>query len=206
MAFPKNVQTPRGVELQAIINATPPTEFANWPTPTKDDYVLIGGTIALFSYIDLSLRRLAEIFDHANLLTDSWKGKGATLSMAQTAIAVRTAPVWAPGDAEVLEEIEEHRRMRNMFAHCPMKRFPNDDALAFFYRNTRDFEKLFGEAAPLGTLINMAGDVQPMKEAVGRLEKQQTWLGIVAGSFEMQLGTLPDAGYVQSSEGNVSSS
>jgi hypothetical protein len=187
MAFPRNVQTPRGMELQAIIMSATPQEFANWPMPTEKDYVLVGGTIALFNYIDLSLRRLAEVFDHANVLTKSWQGKGSTLNMAQTAIAVRTAPVWAPGDTEVLEEIEEHRRMRNMFAHCAFKRFPHEDALAFFYRNSADYEKIFGVAGPMGHFITMASDLAPLKEAMKRLEKQQTWLGIVAGTFEMKL-------------------
>lgn len=187
MAFPKNVQTPRGLELQAIIIEASPQEFAEWPMPNEKDYVLIGGTIALFNYIDLSLRRLAEVFDSANLLLPSWKGKGSTLNMAQTAIAVRTAPVWALGDTEVLEEVEEHRRMRNMFAHCAVRRFPQDDALVFFYRNSADFQKIFGEAAPMGTFMTMPTDVAPLKEAVRRLEKHQTWLGIATGAFEIKL-------------------
>ncbi len=61
--LPPSVETPRGKYLQDILNNTPEGEWADWPQLTKDDYVLVGGIVVLYSYIDLNLRCVAEVAD-----------------------------------------------------------------------------------------------------------------------------------------------
>jgi hypothetical protein len=83
MSLPKNVETPRGLELQAKLKAALAADpsFKDWPMPTKEDYVLIGGIVVLYSYVEFNLRRLAEAFDHSGLLPPPWKGRAMNLDV-----------------------------------------------------------------------------------------------------------------------------
>jgi hypothetical protein len=126
MALPKNTDTPRGLELKAKLMAADQS-LASWPQPTKQDIVAIGGIVVLYSYVDFNLRRLAEVFDYANLLPDEFKGKSGKLDVGQVARAVQEAPIWAgPDDVKALKELEELRLLRNLVAHFAVRRFPDD--------------------------------------------------------------------------------
>src|ERR1700683_4352416 len=108
MALPKSVETPRGLELQAKLKAAIAADrsLKEWPMPTRDDYVVIGGIIVFFSYVEFNLRRLAEVFDHADLLPLPWKGRAVDLNIGEVARAVQAARVWAgPADVEALKRM-----------------------------------------------------------------------------------------------------
>jgi hypothetical protein len=82
--LPENVDTERGRYLQNIIKHTRRSEWADWPTLTRSDFVLVGQIVVLFSYMDLNLRRIAEVADHAGVLRLPWRGKTARLTMDHT--------------------------------------------------------------------------------------------------------------------------
>ena len=52
----RSVETPRLRGLQDIVAKSAATDLAGWPMLNNEDYVLVGGIIVLFSYIDLNLR------------------------------------------------------------------------------------------------------------------------------------------------------
>jgi hypothetical protein len=73
--LPPSIETPRGRELQNILDRNQAGEWADWPTLTREDYALVGGIVVLYSYIDLNLRRIAEVMDHAGAIKPPWKSK-----------------------------------------------------------------------------------------------------------------------------------
>jgi hypothetical protein len=87
--LPKNIETPRGRYLQTIIENASATNLAGWPMLNKTDYVLVGGLVVLFSYIDLNLRRVIEVFYHAGLLKEPWRSKVAKLNAEEVAAAIQ---------------------------------------------------------------------------------------------------------------------
>ena len=130
MALPKNVETPRGLELRAKLEAAIAaiSVAQRLADATKDDYVVIGGIIVLFSYAEFNLRRLAEVFDHAGLLPRPWKDRAADLNIGEVEEAVQATPAWllGPADVEALKTLAERRRLRNLVSHFVVRRFPND--------------------------------------------------------------------------------
>lgn len=192
MALPKNVDTSRGLELQAIAQSADPA-MDSWPQPTKDDIVVIGGIVVLFSYVDFNLRRLYDTFDHAKLLPERWKGKAAKLNTGQIAQAVWETPVWVgPEDVAALKELEDLRLLRNLVAHFLARRFPNDEAYLFVTKNVTDYKRVFGKEPEKGVVMTAIIEVANMKGALRRIEYIHNWLAKVVTSFETQLGPSPD--------------
>jgi hypothetical protein len=187
MALPRNSDTPRGQELQAILRAAEPT-MRDWPQPTKEDIIVIGGIVMLFSYVDFNLRRLVEAFSYANVLPDEWKGKAYKLDAGQLARAVWETPVWAgPEDVNALKELEELRLLRNLVAHFMMRRFPNDDAYLFVTKSAKDFKRAFGTEPEIGVAMTAIIECQQVKGALHRIEYIHNWLSQVVPAFEKQI-------------------
>jgi hypothetical protein len=65
MALPPSTETPRLRYLQNIVDAAD-GGWAGWPTPKETDYAQIGKIIVLFTYIDVSIRRIVEAAGNAN--------------------------------------------------------------------------------------------------------------------------------------------
>ena len=74
MTLPISHETPRGRHLQNILEAATANDLSGWPMLNEKDYVLIGGVVVLFSYIDLNLRRILEAFDERDLLDHCGRG------------------------------------------------------------------------------------------------------------------------------------
>ena len=60
MALPPSTETPRLRYLQDIVDTATDGGWADWPTPKESDYTQFGKIIVLFSYIDVSMRRIVE--------------------------------------------------------------------------------------------------------------------------------------------------
>jgi hypothetical protein len=88
--LPPSVETPRGRYLQNILDNTQQSEWADWPMLTRDDYVLVGTVVVLYSYVDLNLRRIAEVTDHAGIMQPPWSGKVEKLNITDTEAALLT--------------------------------------------------------------------------------------------------------------------
>jgi hypothetical protein len=93
MALPKSHETPRVRHLQDILEKAAATDLAGWPMLNEKDYVLVGALVVLFSYIDLNLRRVVEVFDHAGLLAPQWSGKTANLDATKIAEVIQSLRV-----------------------------------------------------------------------------------------------------------------
>jgi len=188
MALPKNSDTPRGEELRKILQAAE-SSMRDWPQPNKNDIVIIGGIVVLFSYVDFNLRRLVEVFHYANLLPEEWKSKVSKLDSSQLARAVWETNVWAgPADVAALKELEELRLLRNLVAHFMVRRFPNDDAYLFVTKSAKDYKRAFGTEPELGVAMTAIIDCQQVKGALHRIEYLHNWLAKVVPAFEKQIG------------------
>ena len=127
MALPPNIETPRGLELQAKYKAAEAADpaFKDWPMPTKDDFALIGGIVVLFTYVEFDLRRLAETFTVPVCYLDRGRVEPwtSTLEMSK---GLFKRPQCGRGqlDVEALKTLATHRRLRNLVAHFVVRRFP----------------------------------------------------------------------------------
>jgi len=105
--LPKNNETPRLRYLQNILEACAAEDLASYPMLNENDYVLIGSSVVLFSYIDLNLRRVVEVYDQAGLLLDPWKGRTSKLDASEVAAAIQSMACWDPAGRAALASLEE---------------------------------------------------------------------------------------------------
>jgi hypothetical protein len=187
--LPKSVETPRGLYLKSIADkaCAKPDGLNDWPMLTKDDYVLVGGIVCLYSYVDMNLRRILEVFDRVGELKEPWRSKTSRLSAPEVSDAIQTLPCWGEQERIALFELENGRLFRNLVAHFAIRRFPNDDAFLFLAKSTRDYKRVFGQEPPPGALLTAYADCEPIRSALRRVEGIQNWIGKVAPKLENEL-------------------
>jgi len=185
--LPKSIKTERTQYLQDVLNKFAPESLNTWPAPTKEDYQTIGMIIVFFGYIDYNLRSLLEILDHTGKADDKWKGKTAKLTMADAATAVQSSPIWPEEAVKALKEIELLRGLRNLMAHFMVRRFPNDDALVFVAKSTRDFKQQFNTLPELGQSLNAVMDGPQIQIYLKRIETLQKWISTASPALEKTL-------------------
>ena len=186
--LPENVDTERGRYLQNIIRNASRSEWADWPTLTLNDFALVGQIVVLFSYIDLNLRRIAEVADHAGMLKPPWKGKTARLTIDHTEKAVQSLN-WSEENRRALEKISKFRGLRNMLAHFVLRRFPKEDAFVCVAISARDYEKQLGVKPERGAMLTAVLDHEQVKEAVKHVEHVQVWLAKVTSEVELKFAS-----------------
>jgi hypothetical protein len=182
--LPKSVQTPRLRELQDIATKAEASDLAGWPQPRKEDFILIGGIIVLYSYIDLDLRRIAEAADVAKVLKSSWTGKMPNLTFADLEKAILSLPDWSDPNLYALNQITEMRAVRNLCAHFAVRRFPNDEAFIFITKSNRDYRRYFGSDPEPGAIMTAIVEVDQLKGALKHIEGLHTWLSKTAPRLE----------------------
>jgi hypothetical protein len=192
--LPKSVETPRLRRLQDIVANSAATDLAGWPMLNKEDYVLVGGIVVLFSYIDLNLHRILEVFDHRMLLQEPWAGNVGKLRATEVAEATQSLPCWDDPGRKALGEIEELRSLRNLVAHFAIRRFPADDAFLFVAKSARDFKRQFGTDPPPGSILTAIIEVEQVKEAIRHIEHVQNWLARAAPKLEHHLSPRQNQG------------
>lgn len=187
MALPRNVETPRTMELLAKVKAAG-NSVANWPMLTKDDYALIGGIVVMYSYVEFNLRRLAEAFDHAGRLPAKWKGRAMDLDIGQVEEAVQATPVWAGrDDVEALKALAALRPSRNLLAHFTIRRFPDDDAFLFVTKNAKDYERVLGRKPAKFMSMTAIVERDALLAVLKQTEHIHSWVAKVAAEFENRL-------------------
>jgi hypothetical protein len=189
--LPKNISTPRGLYLQKIVSAASATDLAGWPMLNKDDYALVGGLIVLYSYIDLNLRRIIEVFDHAGLLTEPWRSKADKLDGSEVAAAIQSLKCWDDEGRNALKQIEELRGARNLVAHFTIRRFPSDDAFICIAKSARAYKRQFGRAPAVGEILTAVVDCQQLRDTLKHVEHVQNWLAKAAPKLEQHLSPRP---------------
>jgi len=182
--LPQSVETPRGRYLQDTLQAAAHSAWAEWPMLTRDDYVIVGNIIVMFSYMDLNLKRIADVTDNAGVLKAPWAGKTAKLTMAQTEEAVQSLE-WSEQNREALKKIQGLRGIRNMLAHFVLRRFPNDEALACLAISARDYERQLGRKPESGEILTAVLDIEQLKGVIRHTEGVQLWLAKVTSEVEL---------------------
>jgi hypothetical protein len=182
--LPKSVETSRGRYLQDTLQAAAESAWADWPPLTRDDYFLIGYIVVMFSYMDLNLKRIADVTDNAGVLNAPWAGKTAKLTMAQIEEAVQSLD-WSEDNQVGLQQIVELRGIRNMLAHFVLRRFPNDNALACLAISAKDYERQLGRKPESGEILTAVLDIEQLKGAVKLIENVQLWLAKVTSEIEL---------------------
>lgn len=180
--FPKSVDTPRGRHLQAILQSADKNTLSEWLMPTKDDFVLVGAFVVLYSYIDFDLKRILEGAELAGMLERKAKAR-RTNEIAQAIQGLG----WPSENQLALSRIEEFRSTRNLLAHCVIRRFPNEDAFAFLFKSARDYRDHFGGDPPPGISMTAVADREQLVEILQEVEHLHLWLAKATVEFEEKL-------------------
>ena len=175
MALPKSTETERTRYLQNLVSSSPDA-IINWPVPTRDDHVLVGRLVMLYSYIDFDLRRMIEVLDHAKKLPTKWTEKSAQMPIGDVETALETMPDTSPANAIAFGKIREFRKLRNLVAHFAIKRFPNEDALVFITKSASDYKRVLGEKPNPGVVMTGSMDLPQMRNVCGEVERLVSWL------------------------------
>jgi hypothetical protein len=182
MALPKSIETPRLVDLRAIVAAIPETTLQEWPLVIRSDYTLFGKYITMFGYIDLNLRRIVEAAAYAGIIKEN-KVPAADLKIDKVETAIQTLPGWPVENKRGIALIKEARTVRNLLGHFGVKRFPNDDAYLFLTKSAEDFREAIGEEPTPHQLMFAIAEVKSVREGLKRVENVENWLSHVAAEL-----------------------
>ena len=185
MALPNERSTPELQALQVKLKAATSPEIANWPQPTKDDLVIIGGIVVLYSYIDLNLRRIVEVLELCGRL-DMRKRKMANATITEVERAILSLPDWAPANRFALGQVAENRGIRNLVAHFAVRRFPADNAFVLITKSARDFKREFGYEPEPGEVFTAILQVSQLRELLRSIEGVLKWLSVATKEIEAQ--------------------
>jgi hypothetical protein len=184
MALPPSTETPRLRYLQTIVDAATDGGWADWPTPKETDYTQFGKIIVLFTYIDVSIRRIVEAAGNADCLDDKWKGRVGKLNIGEAEEAVLSLD-WSDANRRALNQIAERRGLRNLIAHFAVRRFPNDDAFLFFTKSDRDFKRLYGRDPESGTIMTAILECSQLNDGFRHIHELQKWVTKASSEAEM---------------------
>ena len=184
MALPPSTETPRLRYLQNIVDAATDGGWAGWPTPKETDYTQIGKIIVLFTYIDVSIRRIVEAAGNANCLDDKWKGRVGKLNIGEAEEAVLSLD-WSDPNRTALNQIVERRGLRNLISHFAVRRFPRDEAFLFFTKSDRDFKRLYGRDPEPGMIMTAIVECSQLNDGFRHIHKLQEWVTIAASEAEL---------------------
>jgi hypothetical protein len=183
VALPSSVETERNRYLLDLVkSASEP--IIGWPAPNKDDVVLVGKIIMLYSYIDFNLRRMVEVLDHAKALPAAWLGKTARMHLSDIETILETAPDVSPNNALALRRIKEFRKLRNLLAHFAIKRFPTEDALVFVTKDATDYKKVLDAVADPGVVMAAVAEMSQIRDVCRMIEEIQHWLSGATNELE----------------------
>jgi hypothetical protein len=174
--LPKPVETPRLLELNALVSATTMDDLAKWPLPTEDDFALVGAITVQYGYIDLNLRRIAEAAHAAGILEQLGKRPISDMPITQIEKLVLAFPGFKPPDKFALGQIIDKRGVRNLVAHFAMRRFPNDDAYLFLTKSAYDYRQVYDDEPTAETLLTTVLECEELRTARRRIERLQAWL------------------------------
>lgn len=183
MALPSSIETERNRYLMDLVrNASEP--IIGWPPPNKDDVLLIGKIVMLYSYIDFNLRRMIEVLDHAKALPPAWLGKTAKMHLSDVETILEAAPDIAPNNALAIRRIKEFRKLRNLLAHFAVKRFPTEDALVFVTKSAADYKRVLGAEPDPGVVMTAVADLSQIREVCRLIEGIQHWVSAATNDLE----------------------
>lgn len=183
MALPPSIETERNRYLLDLVkNAS--EAVINWPTPNRDDVILIGKIVMLYSYMDFNLRRMIEVLDHAKALPTDWLGKTSKMHLSDIETVLETAPDISPNNALALRRIKEFRKLRNLLAHFAIKRFPSEDALVFVTKDAADYRKVLGAPPDPGMVMAAVVELSQIRHVCTTIENIQHWLSAATNDLE----------------------
>ena len=182
MALPKNTETPRTLELQAIVSAAHEKELEIWPVAKSADYAVIGQFITLFGYIDLNLRRIVEAAAAAGVLEEN-KTKACDLKIDKVETAIQSLPGMPVENKRAIAYIKNLRLVRNLLAHFAVKRFPNDDAYCFLTKSAEDFREAMNVEPEPHVLMTAVLECKALSGALSEVVGLEKWLSYVAAEL-----------------------
>jgi hypothetical protein len=183
VALPISKETERTLHLRGLVEAADGEDIMSWPKPTDDDLLLFARIIGFYSTIDFALRYVVDIMDRNGMLPPPWKGKTARLNMYKVTKAIRSSQIWNEGHTVGFEEIELHRRARNLVAHFVIRRFPTEDAFIFMTMSASDFEQVYGVLPEPDRMLFGVTDAAQMRGIIPVLQGLVSWCSKLPGNL-----------------------
>jgi hypothetical protein len=187
VALPLSTETERTLHLRGLVDAAGGEDIMSWPKPTDDDLLLFARIIGFYSAIDFALRYVVDIMDSNGMLLPPWKGKTAKLNMYKVTRAIRSSKIWNEGHIIGFEEIEIHRRARNLVAHFVIRRFPTEDAFIFMTMSASDFEQVYGVLPGRDSMLFGATDAAQMRGIIPVLQGLVSWCSKLPSNLSQPL-------------------
>lgn len=175
MAIPTPTETERTKYLHGVAETAVGNDVMSWPKPNDDDLILFAGIIAFYSSIDFALRYAVDIMDRAGMLQAPWKGKTSKLNMYKVSQAMQSSTIWNEGHEVGFEQIELHRRARNLVAHFVIRRFPTEDAFIFMTMSAADFEQVYGVLPEQDSMLYGVVDAVQLRGIIPVLQGLVSW-------------------------------
>jgi hypothetical protein len=187
MAIPVSTETERTLHLRGLVEAAAVNDLMAWPKPTEDDLILFARIIGFYSAIDFALRYVVEIMDNDGMLSAPWKGKTAKLNMYKVTQAIRSLKIWNESHIVGFDQIELHRRARNLVAHFVVRRFPAEDAFIFMTMSAADFEQVYGVLPGRDSMLFGVTDAAQMSGIIPVLQGLISWCSKLPGNLSQPL-------------------
>lgn len=187
MALPASTETARTTYLKSIVESAAGQDVMAWPRPNDDDLVLFARIIGFYCGIDFSLRYVVEIMDNSGMLSAPWKGKTAKLNMFKVTKAISSSSIWNENHNVAFEQIELHRRARNLIAHFVVRRFPTEDAYIFMTMSSSDFEQVYGVLPQRDSMLYGVVDAAELRGIVPVLQGLISWCSKLPGNLSAPL-------------------
>ena len=187
MAIPISTETERTLHLRGLVEAASGEDIMAWPKPTDDDLLLFARIIGFYSTIDFALRYVVEIMDGNGMLPPPWEGKTAKLNMYKVTQAIRSSKIWNEGHIIGFEQIELHRRARNLVAHFVIRRFRTEDAFIFMTMSAADFEQVYGVLPGPDSMLFGVIDAAQMRGIIPVLQGLVSWCSKLPSNLSQPL-------------------
>jgi hypothetical protein len=188
VALPISTETERTKYLHGVAEAAAGIDvMSSWSKPTDEDLVLFARIVGFYSSIDFALRYAVDIMDRTGMLQAPWKGKTSKLSMYKVSQAMQSSKIWNEGHKAGFEQIELHRRARNLVAHFVIRRFPTEDAFLFMTMSAADFEQVYGVLPERDSMLYGVVDAEQLRGIIPVLQGLISWCSKLPGNLSQPL-------------------
>jgi hypothetical protein len=192
MALPPNNPTSELTALRQTIEKLSPEELSKLPYPLKSDYHLMGSFIQLSNYIELNLRRSADVFVRAGKIAPKQRSVvpvGQILKDVQIAVSGLDPSIDDILRAEKqLNEIALRLPLRNMLAHFAVRKALGHRAMVLLTRDERDaaqFQISYGTDG-IGFALMMVSDLREVASILSNVDK---WLAAKTHEWAIRYAT-----------------
>jgi len=165
-------------ELRRLRDVLARTPLAVLEPLRDEDYWLLGKYVQLYNFLEFNLRRAAQIFVEAGIIERPQRLGSHNLieTVKQGVMRLNTADEPAADTLGKLSEIEDRRGFRNLLAHWPAKRIPQEDALVLLSQDSADAKRMLGRENTAAHCSHAVVALPDLRGLVLHMDEYEIWL------------------------------